>query len=89
MASSVTEAQSYDTCTGGRSVAGVHRSVTGKRTEVYWDGGGGGHGNATRRHRSVMGAWLHGLIQCIFGHWKVTTKLMIIPFVTREWVMYG
>ena len=33
------------------------------------------------RHRSVMEAWLHGLLECVFGYEKVITKLMINPFV--------
>ena len=40
-----------------------------------------GHGNATSRHRSVMGAWLNGLLECILRHGKVITKLMINLFV--------
>ena len=34
MAGSVTEAQSHDNGTSGRSVTGVHRGVTGKRIKV-------------------------------------------------------
>ena len=39
------------------------------------------------RHRSVMGAWLHGLLEYILGNGKVITKLMIDPFVNGLWLV--
>ena len=37
----------------------------------------------TSGHRSIPGAWLHGFLECILGHGKIITKLMINPFVSR------
>ena len=53
MAGSVTEAQNHEEGSGGRSVTGVHGSVTGKEQKCNW-----GHGNATSRHKNVRGTWL-------------------------------
>ena len=81
MAGSVIEARSHDEGKGGRSVTGMHRSVTGKEQKSNrW------HGNAMSRHRSVMGAWLYGY--CILGHGKVVTKLLINPFMNGLWLVY-
>ena len=45
--------------------------------EVYtWD-----HGNAMNSRKIVTEAWLPGLLECILGHGKVITKLMINQFV--------
>ena len=57
MASSATEAQSHYEGRGGRSGTGVFGSIMGKLQKCNW-----GHGNATSRQRSVMGAWLHQFI---------------------------
>ena len=60
MAESVTKTRSYDDCNGRRSVTGLHGSLKGKEQKCNW-----GHGNETSRHISVMGAWLHVLLNCM------------------------
>ena len=50
MSSSVTEAQSYDKDRGGRSITGVHGSVTGAQNKSVFKG----HGGATSGQRSLM-----------------------------------
>ena len=52
-AGSVTKARCYDEGRGGRSVIGMHGSVTGKEWKCNC-----GHGNVMSRHKSVTVAWL-------------------------------
>ena len=59
MAYSVTVAQSHDESRGGRTVTGVDGSIMGKDI-----------GNMST-HKSVMGEWLHGLLECILRHRKL------------------
>ena len=51
MARSVTEAWSHYEGRGGRSLTGVHRSVTGRQNKNIT----GGHGNATSGNRTLAG----------------------------------
>ena len=83
MASRITEAWSHDEGKGGRSVTGMHGRAMGKEQKFN-----GWHGNATSRHRSATGAWLHGY--GILGHGKVhvVTKLLITPFMNWLWPVY-
>ena len=56
----VTEAQNHDEGRGGRTVRGVHGSVMGNTEQKSnW-----AH-QKTSGQRSVTGAWLHGLLQCM------------------------
>ena len=50
MAGNVTEAQSHDEGSDGRSITGVHWNVMGKEQNCNL-----GNGNAMSRHRSVTG----------------------------------
>ena len=69
MASRVTEARSHVEGSGGISVIGVHWSVIGKEEKCNW-----GLGSAMSGHRSVMGTWLHSLLELILGRGKGITN---------------
>ena len=62
MACSVTETQSHHEGRGGRSVTRVHVSVTKVHNKSVTGGGGE---RKKSGHRSVTGAWLHGLLECM------------------------
>ena len=62
MTSNVTEAWINDKGRGGRCITGVWE---GTKQKCNWPWG---HGNATSRHRGVMGAWLRVVQECTFGH---------------------
>ena len=68
---SATEALSQDKGRGGRSVTGVHGSVTGEKNKSVTEG------MEIQQVGTLTGAWLHVLLQCtcILGHGKVITKI--------------
>ena len=86
MASNVTEAQSHDECTcrGGRSVTGVHGSVTGIQNRSVTCSMEKMNG-----HRNVTEAWFHGLLECMlyFWEWGCNYKVKLNVQPVHEWVM--
>ena len=65
IAISVTEGQSHDEARGGRSLTGVHGSVTGiqnKRVQCNWEDG-------NEWAQNCAGAWLHSVLECMVYSW--------------------
>ena len=81
MAGSVAEAQSHDEGVDGGSVTGIHGSVTGDiEHKCNW------RDRKTSRHRSVTGACLYGLLECMVSSWKFNYKVKLNVQPVREWV---
>ena len=61
----------HDKNSGGRNVTGVDGGVTGNSKSIT-----GG-----------MASSVHILLECILGHGKLITKLLINPFVNGLWLV--
>ena len=77
--------------TNGLFINGVCVFVSGQLassviTEAWshYEGRGGRH--VTGVHKSVTGAWLHGLLKCTLGHGKVHCNYNTNDQPVREWV---